>query len=113
MRNSENTKEAEEILVRISEELSRQKRTQSDLIAFLDLPKGAFSNWKAGKSRNFCEHLGAISKFLNVSAEYLVTGKDAEKNIENPREIELLDWYRKLSPEKQDAIRQMAKLLAE
>ena len=113
MRNSENTKEAEEILVRISEELSRQKRTQSDLIAFLDLPKGAFSNWKAGKSRNFCEHLGAISKFLNVSAEYLVTGKDAEKNIENPREIELLDWYRKLSPEKQDAIRQMAKLLVE
>ena len=113
MRNSENTKEAEEILVRISEELSRQKRTQSDLIAFLDLPKGAFSNWKAGKSRNFCEHLGAISKFLNVSAEYLVTGKDAEKNMENPREIELLDWYRKLSPEKQDAIRQMAKLLAE
>ena len=113
MRNSENTKEAEEILVRISEELSRQKRTQSDLIAFLDLPKGAFSNWNAGKSRNFCEHLGAISNFLNVSAEYLVTGKDAEKNIENPREIELLDWYRKLSPEKQDAIRQMAKLLAE
>ena len=29
------------------------------------------------------------------------------------REIELLNWYRKLTPEKQDAIRQMAKLLAE
>lgn len=39
--------------------------------------------------------------------------KDAEKNMENPREIELLNWYRKLTPEKQDAIRQMAKLLAE
>ena len=113
MRNSENTKEAEEILVRISEELARQKRTQSDLIAFLDLPKGAFSNWKAGKSRNFCEHLGAISEFLNVSTEYLVTGKDVQKTITNPREVELLTWYRKLSPEKQDAIRQMAKLLAE
>ena len=45
--------------------------------------------------------------------DYLVTGKDAEKNMENPREIELLNWYRKLTPEKQDAIRQMAKLLAE
>ena len=83
------------------------------MLHYLDLPKGVYSNWKAGKSRNFCEHLGAISKFLNVSAEYLVTGKDAEKNMENPREIELLNWYRKLTPEKQDAIRQMAKLLAE
>lgn len=74
----------------ISAELTRQNRMQAELVAYLDLPKGVYSNWKAGKSRNFCEHLGAISKFLNVSAEYLVTGKDAEKNMENPREIELL-----------------------
>ena len=113
MNNRDNTKEAEEILSRISAELTRQNRMQAELVAYLDLPKGVYSNWKAGKSRNFCEHLGAISKFLNVSAEYLVTGKDAEKNMENPREIELRNWYRKLTPEKQDAIRQMAKLLAE
>ena len=54
MRNSENTKEAEEILVRISAELARQGKQQAELVFYLDLPKGAYSNWKAGKSRNFC-----------------------------------------------------------
>lgn len=44
-----------------------------------------------------------IARFLNVSAEYHVTGNVAEKMIENSREQELLTWYRKLSPEKQDA----------
>lgn len=79
----------------------------------MGIPKGAYRNWKAGKSRNFCEHLGAISVFLNVSTEYLVTGKNVQKTIANPREVELLTWYRQLTPEKQDAIRQMTRLLAE
>lgn len=113
MRNSENTKEAEEILVRISAELARQGKQQAELVSYLDLPKGAYSNWKAGKSRNFCEHLGAIAQFLGVSVEFLVTGKEAEKNLTNPREEELLLLYRELNPEKQDAIRHMAKLLSE
>lgn len=113
MRNSENTKEAEEILTRISAELARQGKQQAELVAYLDLPKGAYSNWKAGKSRNFCEHLGAIAEFLGISAEFLVTGKETEKNLTNPREEELIHLYRKLNDEKQDALRHMAKLLSE
>jgi len=42
-----------------------------------------------------------------------VTGKEAEKNLTNPREEELLLLYRELNPEKQDALRHMAKLLSE
>ena len=113
MRNSENTKEAEEILVRISAELMRQGKQQAELVAYLDLPKGVYTNWKAGKSRNFCEHLGAISEFLGVSVEYLVTGKAADKSLINQREEELLEAYRKLNVEKQDVLRHMAKLLSE
>lgn len=113
MYNKENTREAEEILTRISAELALQNKMQAELISYLDLPKGAYSNWKAGKSRNFCEHLGAIAQFLGVSVEYLVTGKEAEKNLMNPREEELIRLYRELTPEKQDALRLMAKLLTE
>ena len=65
------------------------------------------------KSRNFCEHLGEIARFLNVSAEYLVTESVAEKMIENSREKELLACYRKLNEEKQDAVLQNVKWLAE
>lgn len=113
MYNSENTKEAELIFRRMDDELVRQGKTQAALIGSLDLPRGTYSAWKAAKSRNFCEHLGAIAEFLSVSVEYLVTGKDAEKNLTNPREEELLLLYRELNPEKQDVLRHIAKLLSE
>lgn len=113
MRNKENTKEAEEILIRISKEMERQGKKQAELVKYLDLPLGTYTNWKLGKSRNFYEHLGEIARFLNVSAEYLVTGSVAEKMIENSREKELLARYRKLNEEKQDAVLQNVKWLAE
>lgn len=113
MRNKENTKEAEAILKRISAELERQGETQAALVAFLDLPKGCYSAWKAGRSRNYCEHLGEISRFLNVSAEYLLMGSVSEKTVENSREQELLDLFRKLDIEKQKAVLQNIKWLTE
>lgn len=113
MYNKDNTKEAEEILIRISTEMERQGKKQAELVKYLDLPLGTYTNWKLGKSRNFCEHLGEIARFLNVSAEDLVTGNVAEKMVENSREQELLMWYRKLNSEKQDAVFQNVKWLAE
>lgn len=113
MHNKDNTKEAESILERISAELERQGKTQAELITYLDLPRGTYSSWKLGRSRNFCEHLGSIAEYLDISAGYLVTGDVADKMIENSRELELIKWYRKLSPEKQDAIIQNMKWLAE
>ena len=54
--------------------MERQGRKYAELIEYLDLPRGTFSSWKAGRSRNFCEHIGAIADFLEVSAEYLING---------------------------------------
>ena len=104
MYNKESTKEATEILSRITMELERQGKKQAELIAYLDLPRGTFSSWKAGRSRNFCEHLGQISGFLGMDAGYLVTGNDSESTIENGRERKLISLFRKLSVEKQDAM---------
>ena len=42
-----------------------------------------------------------------------VAEKEAEKNLTNPREKELLLLYRAMHPEKQNALRHMAKLLSE
>ena len=47
MRNSENTKEAEEFLIESQKSLRRQGKMQTELDSCLDLPKGAYSNWKA------------------------------------------------------------------
>ena len=76
MYNRENTEEADAILARISAELKKQGRKQKELITYLNLPRAAFSGWKAGRGRSFCEHLAAISEFLNVSVEWLVTGSE-------------------------------------
>ena len=105
MHNKENTKEAEGILERIISEMNRQNKKYVELIEFLDLPRGTFSSWKAGRSRNFCEHLSAIAKFLDVSVEYLVNGSVGENRIENSREQELLNCYRRISTQKQEMIR--------
>lgn len=113
MHNKENTKEAQEIIARITGELEQQGKTHAELITYLDLPKGIYSSWKAGRSRNFCEHLGEISGFLGVSAEYLVTGKVSNQEIKDSKERELIEMYRKLSGEKQDVILQNIRWLAE
>ena len=113
MHNKENTKEAEGILERIISEMNRQNKKYVELIEFLDLPRGTFSSWKAGRSRNFCEHLSAIAKFLDVSVEYLVNGSVGENRIENSREQELLNCYRRISTQKQEMILQNIRWLAE
>ena len=113
MHNKENTKEAEGILERIISEMNRQNKKYVELIEFLDLPRGTFSSWKAGRSRNFCEHLSAIAKVLDVSVEYLVNGSVGENRIENSREQELLNCYRRISTQKQEMILQNIRWLAE
>ena len=113
MYNKENTQEAEEIFNRILSEMERQGKKYAELTEFLDLPRGTFSLWKAGRSRNFCEHIGSIAGFLGVSAEYLITGNVDGKFAESVEEQELLDYYRRLTPEKQEAILKNIRWLAE
>ena len=56
MYNKDNTREADEIFSRILSEMERQGRKYAELTEYLELPRGTFSSWKAGRSRNFCEH---------------------------------------------------------
>ena len=113
MHNKDNTKEAEEIFSRILLEMERQGKKYAELTEYLELPRGTFSSWKAGRSRNFCEHIGAIADFLGVSAEYLINGKIEGKLVENLEEQQLLNYFRKLNTEKKEVILQNMKWLAD
>jgi len=113
MHNKDNTRETDEIFSRILSEMERQGRKYAELIEYLDLPRGTFSSWKARRSRNFCEHIGAIADFLEVSAEYLINGNIEGKLVENSEEQQLLNYFRKLNVEKQNAVLQNIKWLAE
>lgn len=113
MHNKDNTREAEEIFDRILSEMESQGKKHAELIRYLSLPRGTFSSWKLGRSRNFCEHIGSIAEYLGVSAEYLITGHVDGKFAESAEEQQLLDCYRKLTPEKQEAILKNIRWLAE
>lgn len=104
MYNREKTREAEEVLQRISLELEKQGKTQAQLVDFLELPRGTYTNWKAGRSRSYCEHIGEIALYLQVSPEYLITGNVPPTAIENYAERELLLRYRSLSDSSQEKI---------
>ena len=112
MHNKDNTREADEIFSRILSEMERQGRKYAELIEYLDLPRGTFSSWKAGRSRNFCEHIGAIANYLNVDVKWLITGELSEGAI-NREEQELLEMFRRLDEEKQNAVLQNIKWLVE
>ena len=101
-----------EILGRISNELEKQHITQAELVAYLGLPLGTYTNWKLGRSRNFCEYIEAIADYLCVDIRWLVTGEVSTGTI-NQEEQLLLETYRRLSAEKQEAILQNMKWLAE
>ena len=111
MYNRDNTKEAEAILERITKILAQNGGTQNDLISYLSLPRGTFSSWKAGRSRNYCEHLGAIAAFLDVDVEWLVTGKIKDKGPISATEKEMLMKFRELNESQQLAMLQIMDLL--
>jgi hypothetical protein len=112
MHNKDNTKEADEILARIIDELEKQEKKPSELIRYLNLPRGIFAAWKAGRSRYYCEHLAAISQFLDVSVEYLVIGEKQNNKISNSMEQELIDCFRCLDKAKQEAVLQNVRWLS-
>ena len=64
------------ILNNIIDELKKQNKKQKDLTDYLGLTKNAFTDWKGGKSQSYKKYLPQIAEFLNVSVDYLLSGKN-------------------------------------
>lgn len=60
---------------------------------YLNLGKGTFSDWKAGKSTSYRRYLIEIAEFFNTSIDYLVYGTAPEKEL-TQNETELLELFR-------------------
>ena len=111
MYNRENTEEAEAIFQRIVSEMRRQGIKQTEFNDHLNLPRGTFSSWKAGRCRNYCEHLGTVAEFLDVDVEWLVTGKISDKWPVSGTEKEMLMKFRELNESQRLAMIQIMDLL--
>ncbi len=83
--------------------------TQEELALYLGITRSAVAGYETkGKQPDF-ERLVLIADFFNVTLDYLIRGNEyssvsVTNGIENEKEISLLNSYRNLSKESQDAL---------
>lgn len=100
---------------RIFEELKKQGKKQKDLALYIGLSTSAVSDWKKKGTNPAAENLSVIADFLNISIEYLLTGKEKSSPTVKMTadERELFDLYSNLSIENKARVRERAAVLAE
>ena len=103
----------DQTLLRISELMQEKKIQDQQMIEYLGLPKGTFSNWRRDKGKSFYEHIAAIADRLDVSIDYLIRGKDVKINDLTHQEVELVENFRKLSADGRRIVSENTKMLAE
>lgn len=82
-------------------ELKEQKKQQADLAKYIGISAASISDWGKSKDIKF-QNVVKASEFLNVSLNYLAYGM--ENTSLSPIEQELIDSFRKLSPNDQQRI---------
>ena len=81
---------------RIFQLLKAKGKMQKELAAYTGISTAAISDWKTHGTNPSSDKIVTIAEFLDVSPEYLLTGKESEKNL-SENEIEVLHIYRKFS----------------
>lgn len=66
----------------------------------LELSSSAITDWKKGKGRPSIDAIIKISKYFNVTSDWLLTGEDEILSLPTDQQ-ELLDLYSQLDPIKQ------------
>lgn len=98
-------------LERIMELMKEKDINDAQMEKYLNIPRGTFSNWKQGKSKNFNNHIGTIADILSVSIDFLVRGEDMKTDALSHDEFELISNYRKLSSKARNHIAENIKLI--
>lgn len=98
---------------RICTLMKEQKIQDQELITYLGLSRGTFSNWRRNNGRSYYEHIDIIADRLCVTIDYLVRGEDMETDSLSHQETELITNYRKLSDKGKEVASANVKLLAD
>ncbi len=98
MRKTERELTNNPVVLKILEELAVQRKTEREMEAALGLANGTFTRWKYMNGKTYMNHISRIAEYLNVTQDYLLTGKTEQigKDTLSPAEIRLVMMYRKL-----------------
>ena len=103
-----------EVNERIFYLLTQQGKKASALAEYLGIKPSSITGWKNEGSYPSSKYIQKISEFLNVSIEYLITGKDnliPNSLAITSEEQELLDLYSKLNAHEQEVVLSLVKIL--
>lgn len=94
--------------------LKEKKLTAKDLGEYIDVKPSSISAWKNEGSYPSSKYIVRISEFLNVSLEYLLTGKEKSSPAElTADEQELLTYYKNLMEIDKGKLLERAKMMSE
>ncbi len=110
------------ILSRVTDLLIKKGISQKQLLAYLGLTKGIYTEWKANRSDSYLKYIDQIATFLGTSPTYLLRG-DSESEVQlveaddetsklTKRERELVQLYRCISADSKNKLVMTARALA-
>lgn len=87
----------------------------SELCTYLGINTSTMANWKTRQTDPPAKYIAPICDFLDISTEYLLTGKEKNSPTEklSADEEELLTYYKKLSDKEQGKLLGRAEALVE
>ena len=100
------------ITTRIFTLLQEKKMTQSELAKMIGTRQSTISGWRQNKNEPEAELLEPIAKALNVSLDWLITGKELLVP-EFPKEQLLLEFYISSNEDGKQRILEYAKFISE
>ena len=86
-----------EAIDRIETVLEQREQTPYALCKFLGINQSSYSTWKARNTLPPAKYIADIARFLHVSTDYILTGKESAYTDD---EKELLSIYKALPTEK-------------
>lgn len=82
------------------------KLKDADVVRMTGIAQSTFSDWKKGRSEPKIEKLALIAQALNVTLDYLVTGKEIPTEILSKEERDIICVFRELNETgRQEAIK--------
>ena len=109
-------KEADEVLRRMDMLMKKNGKMDKDLIEYLGLRVGTFTEWRRGKGYSYLLYIKEICDFFHVTPNYLFLGEEialeAGKDFYTNEEKEVIKCYRKAGVKEKQYLMTMAHAMA-
>lgn len=104
-----------EVFRRMDTLMKQNGKMEKELIEYLGLRAGTFSEWRRGNGYSYMLYIKEICDFLHVTPNYLFLGEDVSMNIikdyYTKDERELIDDYRNVGVKEKGYVRTLVQAM--